>query len=73
MFKEVLPQQLQELRDDLRWLAQTLGEVRDLDVQLKTFSEMSAGALWEESNAIGELMQVLEASHAEARGRLLEG
>jgi CHAD domain-containing protein/uncharacterized protein YjbK len=37
LFKSFLPPEILAQRDDLRWLASVLGEVRDLDVQLVAF------------------------------------
>ncbi len=72
MFRDVLPPNLEQMQDDLRWLGRCLGEVRDRDVQIESFAEMRSTAPWEESNALGELLQVLEGLHAEARDRLVQ-
>ncbi len=39
LFREALPAPVQTLREELRWIAQALGEVRDLDVQRAQFDE----------------------------------
>ena len=72
MFEDALPDEFREIREDLGWLGRSLGEVRDLDVQLMTFQERRASASWSESNALGELIQVLEGSRTEARVNLIE-
>lgn len=41
LFKPVLPPEILALREDLRWLAGSLGAVRDLDVQLVAFAGWS--------------------------------
>ena len=35
LFADFLPPSAEKLRDDLRWVAHTLGAVRDLDVQME--------------------------------------
>jgi len=41
LFKPFLPPEILVKREDLRWLARTLGNVRDLDVQIVAFSGWS--------------------------------
>ncbi|MGE0229908.1 MAG: CHAD domain-containing protein [Dehalococcoidia bacterium] len=70
-FAPVLPEELHSLRDELRWLAAALGAVRDLDVQLEALEHVRREAGWDEGNAIGPLIDLVEESRREARRLLL--
>jgi CHAD domain-containing protein len=72
MFREALTPEFEEIRSELGWLGRSLGEVRDLDVQAESLQEQRAGASWAESNALGELLQVLTGRRSTARARLIE-
>ena len=41
LFQDVLPVEAAKLRPELAWLGQTIGDVRDLDVQLERLEEMA--------------------------------
>ena len=62
IFARALPPELPTLRRELRWIANVLGEVRDLDVQI--------GAL-DEDEAFAPLRAHLEAPRREAREEML--
>ncbi|MGE3413020.1 MAG: CHAD domain-containing protein [Dehalococcoidia bacterium] len=70
-FAPVLPEELHSLRDELRWLAAALGAVRDLDVQLEALDHVRREAGWDEGNAIGPLIDLVEESRRDARRLLL--
>lgn len=70
-FEPVLPAELHQLRDDFRWLAAALGAVRDLDVQLEGLDHVRQESGWDEGNALGPLIAVVEESRGEARRQLL--
>jgi triphosphatase len=63
LYKEVLPRRAENYERDLRFFANALGEVRDLDVHL----EQLAG------EALEEIVAALEERRVEARRRMLEG
>lgn len=68
-FKELVePQWAEELTAELKWLAEALGKVRDLDV-LQERLRCSAGDL---QGDLGRLFESLERAHAEARAGLLQ-
>ncbi len=74
LFGDDLPAEAATLRDELRWLAQVLGRVRDLDVQLERFTDMArhpdghppAG------DPLHELRDLLQDERLAAREGLLE-
>ena len=61
------------LRDDLKWLANLLGEVRDTDVLLERFSEHLAALPAEDARPGRRLLDRLAEERAQARRRLLGG
>ena len=71
VFDGVLPQSLMDTRDELRWFAQSLGAVRDLDVQLEHLAGLRDAAGWAEATALAPLVTQFERQHAEARTELL--
>ncbi len=70
LFRDVLPGRTKVVRDELAWLADMLGNVRDLDVQLDRLQE-----LFGEEQVSGEdaaaIVSPLQEERAEARGSLL--
>lgn len=72
LFKEALPTRAPRLREELRWVASTLGEVRDLDVQLEQLHEWLAEAEPEDRPALESLTDVLRMRRAAARVRMLK-
>ncbi len=70
LFGGVLPQRARHVRDELRWLAQALGEVRDLDVQLEELVEWRKEA-GDRQEDLAPLHAVLERHRREARQRML--
>jgi len=71
VFREALPVRTQRLRDELKWVAGQLGEVRDLAVQLDQFRVWRRDMPDEDREALAPLVQRLEERHADARARLL--
>ena len=63
VFADALPPELAALREEWRWIADALGEVRDLDVQIE--------ALDEDAPDLAPLREQLEDARAEARTELL--
>lgn len=69
LFRDVLPPNAQHFREELRWVADTLGAVRDLDVQLARLEEWRAQ---EPKADLGTLKMQLTRDREQARARLLE-
>ena len=61
------------LRDDLKWLANLLGEVRDTDVLLERFSEHLAALPADDAKPGRRLLERLNDQRDQARRRLLGG
>jgi CHAD domain-containing protein len=61
------------LRDDLKWLANLLGEVRDTDVLLERFSEHLAALPADDAKPGRRLLERLNDRRDQARRRLLGG
>lgn len=72
LFKDALPERARWIRDELKWVAGALGDVRDLDVQLEQIEEWSEGADEEGREALSRTGKALERQREEARGRLIE-
>ena len=71
LFEEFLPPSAAKLADDLMWLGQTLGAVRDLDVQLEQLNWWLMGATAEDSDAVSAVRLLLEAKRTEASEAML--
>ncbi len=63
LFRAILSPRFVRMRDELKWIAQTLGEVRDLDVQIVQLSE------WTQDRS---LINVLIKEREQAQTKLLE-
>ena len=63
LFRSILSPRFERMRDELKWIAQTLGEARDLDVQITQLSE------WTQDRS---LINVLVAEREQAQTKLLE-
>lgn len=76
VFATALPSRAQALRVELKWLADALGAVRDLDVQLERMDEMSAwAATWADAAhaaPLGHLRTLLRTEREAARADLLD-
>lgn len=71
VFETALPTTLLNTRGELRWLAQALGAVRDLDVQLERLDALRRASPWDDSNALAPLATQFERARVEARTALL--
>jgi triphosphatase len=76
VFADVLPPQFASLEPELKWLADVLGAVRDLDVQLERLDAPEWHGLWAEGAAgmspADELRGVLRRERDAARTALLQ-
>ena len=75
VFEGALPERAKWLREELRWLAGALGDVRDLDVQIEGLGARRNGDAAEAEglgSSLNKILGVMEERRAEARGRMLE-
>jgi triphosphatase len=63
LFRDQLPADAERLRPELAWVGQTIGAVRDLDVQLERLDE---------STALAPLRALLEHERSRARAEMLQ-
>ena len=71
LFAEFLPPSAAKLRDDLRWVGQTLGAVRDLDVQLEQLEEWLSELPAADREALVAVGALLKAKRSDARETML--
>lgn len=77
-FAEVLPQRSRSMSSELAWMADVLGHVRDLDVQIEhieglgTWSERWHTVVRSDRSPVDELLSVLAGDREQARLALLE-
>src|ERR671917_924514 len=71
IFERTLPVRAQGFRDTLKWVAGSLGEVRDLDVQLGRLEAWISDAAPKDREPLGALRVVLEEQRAKARKAML--
>ena len=72
VFEGALPERAKWFREELRWVAGVLGEVRDLDVQIGRLETWRDEADEESSEFLGKILDVIRKRRTEARGRMLE-
>lgn len=74
LFAEALPLRAQALRAELGWVADVLGRVRDLDVQIERLGKMEGWALGGDADRspLDELRQLLDHQRADARHDLVD-
>jgi triphosphatase len=72
LFAESLPAEAERLRPELAWLGQTIGVVRDLDVQLEQLDEWADRLPVPDREALQPLREVLEAEREQAREEMLQ-
>jgi len=72
LFEGALPERARWFREELRWVAGVLGDVRDLDVQIHRLEAWRGGADEEGSVSLGKILDVIKKRRTEARGRMLE-
>jgi CHAD domain-containing protein len=71
LFADFLPPSAANLSDDLRWVGQTLGAVRDIDVQLEQLDGWLFDADETDREALAALRSLLEAKRSVARETML--
>jgi triphosphatase len=71
VFQEALPERARWLREELRWVAHALGDVRDLDVQIEGFRAWREEADDESSEFLDRILEITEKRRAEARKNML--
>jgi triphosphatase len=71
LFSEALPVRARHVRTELGWVADALGAVRDLDVQLERLQKWSGDAPDEDRNSLRDLTDLLARERAKARIALL--
>jgi len=72
LFAEVLPETALRGRDDLGWIGQTLGAVRDLDVQIEQLDTWVDGLEGADRDALTMLRSLLHEQRESARAAMLE-
>jgi len=72
LFEDVLPVRVVRARDELRWVADALGAVRDLDVQLEQLEEWIDEADEGDREPLAALRGILASERDEARRIMLE-
>jgi triphosphatase len=72
VFEEALPERASWLRDELRWVARALGDVRDLDVQIERFQTWQEEADEESFGFLDRILTITHKRRAEARKNMLE-
>ncbi len=71
VFQDVLPERARWFGEELRWVAQALGEARDLDVQIEHFRAAKREADGESSKSLDKIIRITEKRRAEARRAML--
>jgi triphosphatase len=72
LFADVLPTGAEGLREELGWVAQALGAVRDLDVQVEQLDGWLAEVPEADREALAALRSLLEDERRRARASMLE-
>jgi CHAD domain-containing protein len=72
VFEGTLPERAKWFREELRWVANALGEVRDLDVQMGRLEAWKQGTGEESSEFLDKILDVMKKRRAEARKDMLE-
>ena len=71
VFSAALPPELLAVRPDFGWVADVLGEVRDLDVQLEWLRGEAAASEGVDEVSLAPLVELLDGRREEARDRML--
>jgi CHAD domain-containing protein len=71
VFRDALPERAGWFGEELRWVAQALGEVRDLDVQLEGLEGRKQEADEESSRSLDKILGITGKRRAEARENML--
>ena len=72
VFEGALPARARWFREELRWVAGALGDVRDLDVQIGNLEGWESGTDGEGLESLGKILDVIKKRRTEARERMLE-
>jgi len=72
LFQGALPARAAHFRSELGWLADALGAVRDLDIQLSHFDSWMAAATQADREGLGRVVELLSERRDAARTALLE-
>jgi CHAD domain-containing protein len=72
LFDDALPVEAERLRPELAWLGQTIGAVRDLDVQLAQLDEWVGAAPEPDKEPLSRLRGLLVSEREQARAEMLE-
>jgi triphosphatase len=72
VFEGALPERARWLREELRWVAHALGDVRDLDVQIERFQAWKREADEEVSEFLDRILTITHKRRAKARKDMLE-
>ena len=71
VFSAALPPELLAVRPNFGWVADVLGEVRDLDVQLEWLHREAAASEGVDEASVAPLVELLDGRREEARDRML--
>jgi triphosphatase len=71
VFRDALPERALWFEEELRWVAQALGEVRDLDVQIERLEGWKDEAGEESSGLLDKIIGIIEKRRAGAREDML--
>ena len=71
VFRDALPERARWFGEELRWVAQALGEVRDLDVQIERFESWKEEPDEESSKSLDRILGITGKRRAEARENML--
>jgi len=72
LLADYLPAEAVRLKPELAWLGQTIGAVRDLDVQLVRLGEWTAAVPPEDREPLSRLRALLDEERARARAEMLK-
>ena len=72
VFQDALPERARWLREELRWVAHALGDVRDLDVQIERFQAWKEEADEESAEFLDWILKITEKRRVEARKNMLD-
>lgn len=72
VFQDALPERARWLREELRWVAHALGDVRDLDVQIERFQAWKEEADEESAEFLDRILKITEKRRVEARKNMLD-
>jgi triphosphatase len=70
LFAEILPVRAERFRKELKWIANALGDVRDLDVQLEQLDEWEGAVQDEDRRGLEAVRSILEGRRVHARVEL---